>query len=201
MFLTRLNIGTFNNLSLTPQELSHFRHFCYLKNTLVYTNNLKFLCIQSGICKLSYFHESREFVLCYITKGNIALLDEHVVVEVVENCEVLELSLYKFEELLENKEFSMSLFNQLIRAVLTQREFIKEMVFLGLNERLKRFLVNLSEFASDKFGVFEMKFNMTQLANLLNSTRQSVSTEFNKLLKSGFLVKVSPKFYRLASEK
>lgn len=115
--------------------------------------------------------------------------------------DILELNIKDISELFENKDFSMSLVNSLIRSVVMQRQIIADIVFGNLEFRLENFLRNLANEQNENLRdkrVVTLPFSITVLANLLGFERQSVSTTFNKLLRSGFLQKYGKNKFILA---
>ncbi|RAZ53485.1 Crp/Fnr family transcriptional regulator [Campylobacter hyointestinalis] len=198
---TRLNLGRYDNYSLlSDDELSKFKQVCHLKSNTIYCNKLQILLIKSGSAKLSFFENGKEFILNFLSQGNIALLDKNISMEFLENSEVLEISLYKVQKLLKNEKFSMSLFNSLIRQIVLQRNIIRDIVFKNIDRRLYSFLISLAneqnEFIRDK-QVITLPFSIKTLSELLGFERQSVSTAFNKLLKTGFLSKCGKNRYMI----
>ncbi|CUU70661.1 Uncharacterised protein [Campylobacter hyointestinalis subsp. hyointestinalis] len=189
--ITRLNLGKYDNYSLlSDDELSKFKQVCYFKSNIIYCDKLQILLIKSGSAKLSFFENGKEFILNFLDKGNIVLLDKNISIEFLENSEVLEISLYKVQGLFENGEFSMSLFNSFIRQIVLQRKIIRDIVFKNIESRLYSFLTSLAneqnEFIRDK-QVITLPFSLKTLSDLLGFERQSVSTAFNKLVKTGRL--------------
>lgn len=202
MLTTRLNLGEYKDFELLrAKDLSKFRLLKYPKSDIIYANNIKFLIIKNGSAKLSYIDEDKEFIINFLQPGNMVFLDKYCVVEMLSDSDILELNIKNISELFENKDFSMSLVNSLIRNVIMQRQIIADIVFGNLEFRLKNFLRNLANEQNktlrDK-SIVTLPFSITVLANLLGFERQSVSTIFNKLLRNGTLQRYGKNKFILA---
>ncbi|ANE35130.1 transcriptional regulator, Crp family [Campylobacter iguaniorum] len=202
MLTTRLHLGEYRDFELLKDDdLSKFRHFKIAKSSIIYANNIKFLIIKDGSAKLSYIDGSKEFIINFLQPGNMIFLDKNCVVEMLSDSDILELNIKDISELFENRDFSMSLVNSLIRNVVMQRQIIADIVFGNLELRLENFLRNLANEQNENLrdkSIVTLPFSITVLANLLGFERQSVSTTFNKLLRSGVLQKYGKNKFILA---
>lgn len=202
MLTTRLHLGEYRDFELLKDDdLSKFRHSKIAKSSIIYANNIKFLIIKDGSAKLSYIDGSKEFIINFLQPGNMIFLDKNCVIEILSDSDILELNIKDISELFENRDFSMSLVNSLIRNVVMQRQIIADIVFGNLELRLENFLRNLANEQNENLrdkSIVTLPFSITVLANLLGFERQSVSTTFNKLLRSGVLQKYGKNKFILA---
>ena len=183
---------------LSSEDLALFRQIKYNKSELVYAQNIKFIILKSGQAKLSYISGINEFIINFISKGSIVLVDKDSVLEFLSDSEAMELNLCDVKELFENEKFSMAMVNSLIRTTIMTRQIVTDIVFGSLESRIINFLDNLANeqhtMVRDK-KLVEIPFSIATLSNLLGAQRQSVSTIFNKLIKSGKLSKYGKNSY------
>lgn len=183
---------------LSDEDLALFRYAKYDKSELIYAQNIKFIILKSGQAKLSYISDSNEFIINFANKGSIVLVDKDSVLEFLSDAEILELNLCDVQELFENTKFSMAMVNSLIRTTIMTRQIVADIVFGSLESRIFSFLHTLADeqhsMIRDK-KLVQIPFSIATLSNLLGAQRQSVSTIFNKLIKTGKLCKYGKNSY------
>ncbi|ARR01405.1 MULTISPECIES: Crp/Fnr family transcriptional regulator [Campylobacter] len=199
MNISRFNQDSYNDFELLSNEdLSLFRQEKYSKSELIYAQNIKFIILKSGQAKLSYISGTNEFIINFINKGSIVLVDKDSVLEFMSDSLTMELNLCDIKELFENEKFSMAMVNSLIRTTIMTRQIVADIVFGSLESRIVSFLHSLADeqhmMVRDK-KVVQIPFSIATLSNLLGAQRQSVSTIFNKLIKSGKLIKYGKSSY------
>ncbi|MEE3694112.1 Crp/Fnr family transcriptional regulator [Campylobacter sp. CLAX-22107-21] len=186
---------------LSSEDLALFRQAKYYTSELIYAQNIKFIILKSGQAKLSYINGTNEFIINFINKGSIVLIDSDSVLEFLSDSEAMELNLCDVKELFENEKFSMAMVNSLIRTTIMTRQIVADIVFGSLESRIVSFLHNLADeqhmMVRDK-KLVEIPFSIATLSNLLGAQRQSVSTIFNKLIKTGKLIKYGKSSYIIA---
>lgn len=199
MNISRFNQDGYNDFELlSDEDLSLFRQEKYNKSELIYAQNIKFIILKSGQAKLSYISGTNEFIINFINKGSIVLVDKDSVLEFMSDSLTMELNLCDIKELFENEKFSMAMVNSLIRTTIMTRQIVADIVFGSLESRIVSFLHSLADeqhmMVRDK-KIVEIPFSIVTLSNLLGAQRQSVSTIFNKLIKSGKLIKYGKSSY------
>lgn len=188
---SRLDCGWVENLHcLNHDEMSKFRHICHIRGSLIYAQKLKLLILLEGEAKLISSKCGKDFIFSFVKPGNYVLLDDDSRLEITENSEVLEVNLNKIEELIENREFAMSLINALLKNILAQRKLVFDLVFSDVKERLREFLRTNSHSEKNRL-ITEFSLSMTTLATLLGAPRQNLSRALSELTKNGEIIKLS----------
>ena len=171
---------------LTQEEISKFKHICYAKNNIIYAQKYKFLIILNGKGKLNYYDsDGKEFILTYANKGGYVILDKWTSFEIIENCEILEISIYKLFELLDNTKFTNSIINALLKNITMHRNLIKNLVFDNIETRTLNFLKQNSQ-----NGKIHIKHGVTEISNFIGAPRQNVSSAITKLVKHKKIKKI-----------
>ncbi|MEE3704510.1 hypothetical protein V2I29_02780 [Campylobacter sp. CX2-8023-23] len=146
MNISRFNQDSYNDFELLSNEdLSLFRQEKYSKSELIYAQNIKFIILKSGQAKLSYISGTNEFIINFINKGSIVLVDKDSVLEFMSDSLTMELNLCDIKELFENEKFSMAMVNSLIRTTIMTRQIVADIVFGSLESRIVSFLHSLAD--------------------------------------------------------
>ncbi|MCR4942856.1 MAG: Crp/Fnr family transcriptional regulator [Campylobacter sp.] len=194
---TRLSCGWMENLErLNKDELDNFRRFSCIEKSAIYANKYKLVILLSGEAKLLSSKHGKDFIFTFAKAGNLVLLDENSWLEITQKSEVLEISLNKIEDMLNNKNFSMSLINALLTNILLQRNLISDLVFRDIKDRLKEFLLDNSKMINSK-RISKFDISMQTLASLLGAPRQNLSRALNELISCGKISKISRGKYEL----
>lgn len=178
------------------KDLTKFRKISLKHDDIVYAENIKFMIFLKGSASLVYYDKTKEFILNYIKAGNYVVLDSETILKITDNSEILELNIKDIEQFLGNKDFSMSLVNALIRAILAQRRFIKILVLRDVKQKIRTYFENLARIDGDKI-IASVPGSVTEFAEFIAASRQHVSSAINQLKKDGEIVKISKDTYEL----
>ncbi len=113
-----------------------------------------------------------------VKSGAYVCLDKNTSLEILSDCETLQINISELFELL-GDEFASSIINALIKNLHSQRILIKEIVFAKIQTWILNFLNHIAN--ADK--IVELPFNIMTLASLLGASRQNVSSAITKLVK------------------
>ena len=123
------------------------------------------------------------------------MLDSHSSLVCVQDCKYLQINLKKVQNLLTNQLFSKSLFNALVRDVLSVHEMVRDSIFLNSSQKLEKFIYAKSIVNENGERIVHLPFSISDIAKLLGVSRQNLSSEFNAMLKAGTLIKLENNKY------
>ncbi len=175
------NILTSEELKLFPIEKY------YKKNILYYKENVSVIIIKSGSAKVVFYEEGEEFILYYLTKNNMYVLESSCMLEFMEESEIYVIDVKTFPEKVQNIDFCNILLGSIVEEVMLERKIINHLVFDCCKERMASFLLDLYEKDQDIY--FSLDISMEELSHFIGSKRQTVSTIFNDFLKDNIIEK------------
>ena len=147
--------------------------------------SLNFIILLRGRAKLNCYENGKEFIFSFVKSGAYVCLDKNTSLEILSDCETLQINISELFELL-GDEFASSIINALIKNIYSQRILIKEIVFAKIQTRILNFLNRIAN--ADK--IVELPFNIMTLASLLGAPRQNVSQAITKLVNDKKIVKL-----------
>lgn len=170
---------------LSKERIAKFRRKNYVKGDIIYAQKFKFIILLQGRAKLNCYENGKEFIFSFIKSGAYVCLDKNTSLEILSDCETLQINISELFELL-GDEFASSIINALIKNIYSQRILIKEIVFAKIQTRILNFLNRIAN--ADKIA--HMPFNVMTLASLLGAPRQNVSQAITKLVNDKKIVKL-----------
>lgn len=170
---------------LSKERIAKFRRKNYVKGDIIYAQKFKFIILLHGRAKLNCYENGKEFIFSFIKSGAYVCLDKNTSLEILSDCETLQINISELFELL-GDEFASSIINALIKNIYSQRILIKEIVFAKIQTRILNFLNRIAN--ADKIA--HMPFNVMTLASLLGAPRQNVSQAITKLVNDKKIVKL-----------
>ena len=170
---------------LSKERIAKFRRKNYVKGDIIYAQKFKFIILLQGRAKLNCYENGKEFIFSFIKSGAYVCLDKNTSLEILSDCETLQINISELFELL-GDEFASSIINSLIKNIYSQRILIKEIVFAKIQTRILNFLNRIAN--ADKIA--HMPFNVMTLASLLGAPRQNVSQAITKLVNDKKIVKL-----------
>ena len=170
---------------LSKERIAKFRRKNYVKGDIIYAQKFKFIILLHGRAKLNCYENSKEFIFSFVKSGAYVCLDKNTSLEILSDCETLQINISELFELL-GDEFASSIINSLIKNIYSQRILIKEIVFAKIQTRILNFLNRIAN--ADKIA--HMPFNVMTLASLLGAPRQNVSQAITKLVNDKKIVKL-----------
>ena len=170
---------------LSKERIAKFRRKNYVKGDMIYAQKFKFIILLQGKAKLNCYENGKEFIFSFVKSGAYVCLDKNTSLEILSDCETLQINISELFELL-GDEFASSIINSLIKNIYSQRILIKEIVFAKIQTRILNFLNRIAN--ADKIA--HMPFNVMTLASLLGAPRQNVSQAITKLVNDKKIVKL-----------
>lgn len=170
---------------LSKERIAKFRRKNYVKGDIIYAQKFKFIILLHGKAKLNCYENGKEFIFSFVKSGAYVCLDKNTSLEILSDCETLQINISELFELL-GDEFASSIINSLIKNIYSQRILIKEIVFAKIQTRILNFLNRIAN--ADKIA--HMPFNVMTLASLLGAPRQNVSQAITKLANDKKIVKL-----------
>ena len=170
---------------LSKERIAKFRRKNYVKGDIIYAQKFKFIILLHGRAKLNCYENGKEFIFSFVKSGAYVCLDKNTSLEILSDCETLQINISELFELL-GDEFASSIINALIKNIYSQRILIKEIVFAKIQTRILNFLNRIAN--ADKIA--HMSFNVMTLASLLGAPRQNVSQAITKLVNDKKIVKL-----------
>ena len=170
---------------LSKERIAKFRRKNYVKGDIIYAQKFKFIILLHGRAKLNCYENGKEFIFSFVKSGAYVCLDKNTSLEILSDCETLQINISELFELL-GDEFASSIINALIKNIYSQLILIKEIVFAKIQTRILNFLNRIAN--ADKIA--HMPFNVMTLASLLGAPRQNVSQAITKLANDKKIVKL-----------
>ena len=170
---------------VSKERIAKFRRKNYVKGDIIYAQKFKFIILLHGRAKLNCYENGKEFIFSFVKSGAYVCLDKNTSLEILSDCETLQINISELFELL-GDEFASSIINSLIKNIYSQRILIKEIVFAKIQTRILNFLNRIAN--ADKIA--HMPFNVMTLASLLGAPRQNVSQAITKLVNDKKIVKL-----------
>lgn len=151
--------------------------------------------VLAGELRVYVSYEGREFTLFFLGPGDVFSTHSRMIVEAKKPGEILSTSLDNFKQALVRIPcLSISVIASLCQGLGNVVHVIEGLVFRDVKHRLIRFLVDV---AADKGHAVEggivvsHDFSTEDIATIIGSTRQSTSLILNKLIKDGYLTRLS----------
>lgn len=182
-----------------PAFKSIFQEFTersFPRNSLIFTpdhpENLVFI-VKKGKVRVYLAFEDKDFSLAILEKGDIYSTHTRAYVSAFEDTQLLTVPTQKFYQLM----MSVPVFSETIIKVLGQLlkqsfSIIDNLVFKDVSQRLVEFLLHeAGKHGRQSAEGISVKIDLTmeQLAAIVGSSRQTVSTIINQMLRAGVLAK------------
>jgi CRP-like cAMP-binding protein len=180
-----------------PEYRAVFQEFSparFPKNTLIFslghTEDMVFI-VKKGRGRVYLAFEDKDFSLAILEKGDIYSTHTRSYVMALEDVELLIMPTAKFHQFM----ISFPVFSKTIVSVLGELlkqtfSIIDSLVFKDVTQRIVEFLLYEARHhgtACDSGTKINVDLTMEQLAAVVGSSRQTVSTIINQMLKSGVL--------------
>jgi len=174
----------------------------FSKNTLIYgpghEEDLVFV-VKKGKVLVYLAIEDKEFSLAILDKGDIYSTHTRAYVRAIEDTELLLMPTERFHRFM----ISLPVFSKTIISVLGELlkqtfSIIDSLVFKDVTQRIVEFLLYEARHGGTPSGravKIHLDLTMEQLAGVVGSSRQTVSTIMNQMLKAGVLAKAGRREY------
>ncbi len=173
----------------------------FYKGNIAYDNKtLTLYVFKSGKGKAIIYENDEEFILYYLIKDNIIIPEECCVIEFLEDSEVYIIDAEKFSSFFSNEKFSQAIISSLKQRAVMERRIIKNLVFKSCKNRLASFLLEIIAAQNNNLendSQIVLNLSVKEMATFIGSKRQTVSTEFNALIKKKILIKEENNHYTI----
>lgn len=185
--------------ALVRQE---FNELSFSRHTLMFTpehgSDFVFI-VKTGRVRIYLAFEDKEFSLALLKRGDIYTTHTRAFVAAFDHCAILTMPTVKFYRFMTDfPVFSRTVMGVLGELLKQSFSIIESLVFKDVTQRLVEFLLfearSHGEKGKDGISV-QMDLTMEQLAAVVGSSRQTVSTAINEMIKAGVLEKKSRREY------
>ena len=184
---------------LSQEELANFESKSAKKGEIIYANKVKMIFLKQGLAHVNFHNsknpDSNEFLSGFLEPNTCLLLDSHSSLVCVQDCKYLQINLKKVQNLLTNQLFSKSLFNALVRDVLSVHEMVRDSIFLNSSQKLEKFIYAKSIVNENGERIVHLPFSVSDIEKLIGVSRHHLSSEFNAMRKAGTLIKLENNKY------
>lgn len=158
------------------------------------TENQVFI-VAKGRARIYLGYEDKEFNLGILSKGDIYATHTRAFVQALEDIEVLTTDVMTFgQKMLDDPEITKAMVGILGSMLRNSFTIIEGLVFKDVNSRLVSLLTNEARrhgTPGENGGVIvQIDLSVEQIANLVGSTRQTVSTLLNDLTREGHITRL-----------
>jgi len=184
--------------------LEEFVEVCYPKNTLICspsTNEDMVLLVKRGRVRVYLGYEDKEFTLAILERGGIYSTHTRTFVSAAEDSTLLCMATLTFHRHMASFPLFSRTVIGILGSLLTQSfAIIDGLVFKDVTQRLVEFFLHeaQSHGKPERGGVHvEIDLTMEQLAAVVGSSRQTVSSICNEMIKAGVMVRSGRKGYHI----
>ncbi len=184
---------------LTPKEVEKLSLKKFSKSEVVYSQDtIQILIFKSGRARVVFYEKGESFILHYLQKNNIFVLDENCVVEFMEDSEVYFISSAIVFTLFKNLHFTNIILASMAKSISLEREVIKTLVFNSCKSRIASFFLDMASAVGEQRydGILiDLTMSINEFANLIASKRQTVSSVLNEMINNGVIKKYKNQKY------
>ncbi len=179
------------------QLMDGFSERCYAKKELIstpYNENDSIFIVKSGRLRIYLSYEDREFTLALLEAGDIFSTHVKTYAEAMEDSEILTADIRVFQQMLiQNPDVSISVIKVLGILLKNSINIIEGLAFKDVRQRLYDFLLNaIADRGVSQGGgiLLKLQLSMEDIALLIGTSRQTVSTLVNELIKCQAVKKI-----------
>ena len=182
--------------------LGEFNERSFPKNSIIcspnYYEDLIFI-VKQGTIRIYLAFEDKEFLLAILTKGGIFSTHTRCFAETLEDVKLLIMPTIKFHGFMSAYPIFSKTIIRILGELLKQSfSIIDSLVFKDVTQRIVEFFLYEARHngKKDPAGTrFIIDLTMEQVASVVGSSRQTVSTIINQMLRDGTLSKVDRRTY------
>lgn len=178
------------------QLRTSFRSRTYKKNDYVSipdTGENRIFIVQSGRARVYLGYEEKEFNLAILGRGDIYATHTGTFVQALEPLELLVTDVSAFlMHLASDAEVNKGMIRVLGNILQSSFSIIDGLVFKDTSCRLLHLLLNEAKREDEQPDgsiILKIELSVEQIGHLIGASRQTVSTQLNKLIKNGVLQK------------
>ncbi|MHB9095356.1 MAG: Crp/Fnr family transcriptional regulator [Eubacteriales bacterium] len=148
--------------------------------------------VRSGRVKVSYLSpEGKEVIVTILQPGDIYSMHSEANTTVMEPAEIWYIGLENFKKIvMQNPGLTVNLIRILGIILKNTNDALLNLAFKEVNSRLADLLLKIARetgVTSDRGVVFEMGLTHEEIANIISSTRQTVTSILNRFEKAGII--------------
>lgn len=148
--------------------------------------------VKSGRVKVSYLSpEGREITVTILHPGDLYSMHSEATITVIEPAEIWHIATNDFKKiLLEYPDLAINLFKILGAILKNTNDALLNLAFKEVNSRLANLLLKMARengVNTDTGITFKMDLTHEDIANLISSSRQTVTTVLNRFEKAGII--------------
>ena len=162
------------------------------KNEICFPHNDRIIIVTKGKIKITIYNDNKEITLYYLTKNNIAFCSEENIIKAKEESEFYFIPINKLEKFIENTYLCNTLLKIILENIKIERNLIKDLAFKSCSQRAIEFLYSVTNDIGKKTpdGIkIELNCSINEFATFLGTSRQTLSTFLNILIKNNILEK------------
>lgn len=160
------------------------------------SDNLVFM-VRSGRVRVYLASEQRELTLAFLERGDVFSTHTPAWVTATEPGEVLVIGVRAFSAFLSRVPAATVAVMRVLGLLLSHTvELVETLVFRDANQRLSHFLIAAAQRHNQREGTawsVPLHLTVTEMALLLGTTRQTISTALNELQRQGIVSRQSRK--------
>ncbi len=182
--------------------LAEFTDVKFIRNNLIYSpghdKNLVFI-VKKGRLRLYLAVEDKDFTLAILKPGDIYVTHTRAHVQTLEDSTLMVMPTSKLHGYMASSHTLSRTIISILGEMLKQSfSIIDSLVFKDIKQRLTELLLyeaNLNGHKNASGTTINLDLTNTQLATIVGSSRQTVSTIVNSMLKDGMLTKLDKNSY------
>lgn len=187
---------------LSDEELKTLCIKKFNKGSILYfTESINLIIIKQGRAKVVLYENGEEFILYYLVKNNMYILEESCVVEFFEDSEIYVIDARIVPLQMKNINFCNLILSSLVKDIILERKIIKNLVFESCKKRIASFVLDIAlstgKKHNDGISIY-LSLSIKELAKFIGSQRQTVSTVFNELIKEHIIDKIDNDQYLIS---
>ncbi|MDW7674738.1 MAG: Crp/Fnr family transcriptional regulator [Bacillota bacterium] len=200
MKLTDLNLIEIFQQNEFENLVTNFREKHFAKKEILFMEgtgqNLVYI-VKKGKVKIYLTYEEKEFTLTILEKGDIYATHTRGFAQALEDCSILTIEASEFQRLLkEVPSLSMVMVKVLGDCLRNSIDIIEGLAFKQAESRIAEFLYKLTIRRGKETNsgvVLKLSLTTEEIAALIGSTRQTVSSLINGLEKEGIIERIEKK--------
>ncbi len=205
MKLTSVNLLDELNKPGAQQLRQHFITQSHNKGTMIYfpmEEKDSFFVVATGRVRIFLSFDDKEFTLCILKPGQVYVTHTSAYVQAMDDCSLLVTDTSSFHAgLADHPELTRAMLGVLGGMLKNSFSIINSLVFKDASRRLVELFLDEAADADPHNDSVTIDLGLTieQLAQIVGSTRQTVSMLLNELVRSGDLEKVGRGTYVIPS--
>jgi len=183
-----------SHLWLSELSKGQTRH--YVKGDIVFrpdkTEN-RFFIMQTGLARIFLCTDNKELTIGYLRENSLYVTHTRAWIEAMSEVQITSWPLSQLKNLMTVRpEFAIASMQEIGGMLHNTIDIIEDLAFRSVESRFARYL--LTEYHQQKSTTIEVMGNTEILASLLGTSRQTLSTLMNRMLKDKVLERVDRRY-------